>query len=31
MSSDDNEFEILMGSIGNRGRSESFVNKCCAP
>jgi hypothetical protein len=26
MSSDD-EFEILMGSIGNRGRRESFINE----
>jgi hypothetical protein len=27
MSSDDNEFDILMGSIGNRGRGESFINE----
>ena len=27
MSSDDNEFEILVGRIGNRGRRESFINE----
>jgi hypothetical protein len=27
VSSDDNEFEILVGRIGNRGRRESFINE----
>jgi hypothetical protein len=27
MNSDDDEFKILLGRIGNRGRSESFVNQ----
>ena len=27
MSGDDNEFEILMGRIGNRGHRESFINE----
>jgi type IV secretory pathway VirD2 relaxase len=27
MNSDDYEFKILLGRIGNRGRSESFVNQ----
>jgi type IV secretory pathway VirD2 relaxase len=27
MNSNDNEFKILLGRIGNRGRSESFVNQ----
>jgi type IV secretory pathway VirD2 relaxase len=27
MSSDDYEFKIMLGRIGNRGRSESFINE----
>jgi hypothetical protein len=27
MSSDDYEFKIMLGRIGNRGRPESFVNE----
>ena len=27
MKSDDDEFKILLGRIGNRGRRESFVNQ----
>jgi hypothetical protein len=27
VSSDDNEFEILMGRIGNQRRRESFLNE----
>jgi hypothetical protein len=27
VNSNDNEFEILMGRIGNRGRRESFINE----
>ena len=27
MNSDDDEFKILLGRIGNRGRGESFVNQ----
>jgi type IV secretory pathway VirD2 relaxase len=27
VSSDDDEFKILMGRIGNRGRGESFINE----
>jgi type IV secretory pathway VirD2 relaxase len=27
MSGDDDEFKILLGRIGNRGRSESFINE----
>jgi hypothetical protein len=27
MNSDDDEFKVLLGRIGNRGRSESFVNQ----
>jgi hypothetical protein len=27
MNSNDDEFKILLGRIGNRGRSESFVNQ----
>jgi hypothetical protein len=31
MNSDDDEFKILLGRIGNRGRSESSSTRCCAP
>ena len=27
MDNNDDEFKILLGRIGNRGRSESFVNQ----
>ena len=27
MNSNDDEFKILLGRIGNRGRTESFVNQ----
>jgi hypothetical protein len=27
MNGNDDEFKILLGRIGNRGRSESFINE----
>jgi hypothetical protein len=27
MNSDDDEFKVRLGRIGNRGRAESFVNQ----